>query len=818
MFIIKFRNFNQFIGVDFPFKLTALFLLICGSLLHAESAISILDAKQILGTKLVEVTYSLTDPGFGTVKVALQASSDGGTTWTVPVISVSGDVGTVPLISAVTPKKIVWNAGNDWPQSYTSQMLFRIIAEDGFSLIAAGNFTMGPWIPGSPISIGGGLNSSGSLYSGNLYHEWAVVPQSFTAMVSSFYLQEKETTKAQWDEVRSWGMDNGYTDLPTGGGKAANHPVHSVGWSDVVKWCNARSEKEGLTPVYTVSGAVMRTGGAHPVANWTANGYRLPTEAEWEKAAGGGVADKRFPWGTDTISHEQANYYGYSGGDFRDPVTEYDLSPINNYHPNYNDGVLPYTSPIGSFQANKYGLYDMAGNVREWCWDWFSFQYDTTTTIDPRGPASQHPNFNGFKVTRGGSWFDKARRVRVADRNAYTSDFDKMGCGFRPARTSISGPRVAELPTVTTPTATSIAKTDVIMGGNVISDGGSTIKERGVVYSATATNNNPVIKGTGVTKVTAVGTTGVFTVPITGLTRGTGYSYKAYAINSLGIPSYTNVATFRTEFDFVLIPSGTYPRGGTIGYNPGSMSVTVSSYYLQEKETTKAHWDEVRTWAMDNGYTDLPTGGGKAANHPVHSVNWFDVVKWCNARSEKEGLTPVYTVSGAVMRTGMIEPVANWTANGYRLPTEAEWESACNGNKEKWFRFPCGTEYISHAEANFSNGFAYPSFATGTTGYHPSYNDGIMPYTSPVGSFKANQFGLYDMAGNVWELCWDWHDESYYNNGRTDPRGPSYSPSGGRIARGGDWNSSSSVCYVWYRGRIAPTGYGCGFRSARSIF
>lgn len=86
---------------------------------------------------------------------------------------------------------------------------------------------------------------------------------------------------------------------------------------------------------------------------------------------------------------------------------------------------------------------------------------------------------------------------------------------------------------------------------------------------------------------------------------------------------------------------------------------TLGSFYLQERETTKAQWDAVRAWAVNNGYTDLAVGAGKASNHPVQTVSWWDVVKWCNARSEKEGLTPVYTVSGAVMKTGT---------------TEAEWE------------------------------------------------------------------------------------------------------------------------------------------------
>ena len=271
--------------------------------------------------------------------------------------------------------------------------------------------------------------------------------------------------------------------------------------------------------------------------------------------------------------------------------------------------------------------------------------------------------------------------------------------------------------------------------------------------------------------------------------------------------------------ELALIPAGSFTMGSTSGdADPDSPPVTVnvSAFYMGKNEVTKDLWVEVRNWATTNGYTDIAAGAGKASNHPIQTVSWWDVIKWCNARSEKEGLTPCYTIGGEVMKTGTTIPAVNWTANGYRLPTEAEWEKAARGGVSGK-RFPWGTDTISHNEANFFN-YGSDPYQSGTTGYHPSYASGFEPYTSPVGSFLANGFGLNDTAGNVLEWCWDWYGASTYANGAQDPRGAEPGSDTGRVLRGGCWPASGRTCAASYRGFSAPMSEfnTNGFRVARS--
>jgi formylglycine-generating enzyme required for sulfatase activity len=283
-------------------------------------------------------------------------------------------------------------------------------APAGMELIPAGAFTMGNCMDST--------------------EGWFFELPLHTVQVSAFYMDKYEVTKALWDGVYQWATNHGYSFDSAGSGKASNHPVQNVTWYDMVKWCNARSEKEGRVPAYYTDPAqtnVYRSGRTNVSNGWVKwnVGYRLPTEAEWEKAARGGVSGHRFPWAdADTIYWSRANYnaspLSATGG------YAYDVNPTNGYHPTFAVGDVPYTSPVGYFAANGYGLYDLSGNVFEWCWDWWGVSYSSAAQADPRGPAT-----GSGRVIRGGNSNSDAKNCRLALRYDYGPTDRNNLIGFR---------------------------------------------------------------------------------------------------------------------------------------------------------------------------------------------------------------------------------------------------------------------------------------------------------------------------------------------------------------------------------------------------
>jgi formylglycine-generating enzyme len=274
-----------------------------------------------------------------------------------------------------------------------------------------------------------------------------------------------------------------------------------------------------------------------------------------------------------------------------------------------------------------------------------------------------------------------------------------------------------------------------------------------------------------------------------------------------------------------LVPAGSFTMGDTFseGYDDEkpSHSVYLSAFYMDQYEVTKGLWVQVKTWSATNGYSFA--GSGKATSHPVQAVSWYDAVRWCNARSQMEGLTPCYYTNAGLTTTyksGQVNPYVNWNANGYRLPTEAEWEKAARGGASGC-RFPWSdTNSISHSRANYYAENPDPYDLSFPAGYHPTFATGGTPYTSPAGYFAANVYGLYDMAGNVWEWCWDWYQDDWYGKAgatQSNTHGPA-GPLTYRVKRGGSWGTYAFFCRTAYRDYYYPT-YGDGddgFRCVRA--
>jgi uncharacterized repeat protein (TIGR02543 family) len=327
------------------------------SLFAADPVVSNLTAAQRPGTKLVDITYDVT-ADTPTVGITLRISSDGGTTFSVPAITLTGAVG--PNVTVGTDKVITWNAGTDWLGNYSSAMRFEvtpdaatIVTPEGFADVSAGALPADSW--------------------------------AGAQAVDRFFMAKTEVTWAEFEAVRTWAAANGYDIGSVGAGTGPNRPVTDVSWYQTLKWCNARSEKEGLRPVYQVGTDIYRTGDSVPTIDTAANGHRLPSEKEWEFAARGGV---------------KTNGYEYSGSN--------DINAVAWYTSNSGGG----TKDVATKQPNELELSDMSGNVWEWCFD----------------------ALGTFRVLRSGSWNYDAFNCRVLLRIGTEQPYSNDHIGFRLAK------------------------------------------------------------------------------------------------------------------------------------------------------------------------------------------------------------------------------------------------------------------------------------------------------------------------------------------------------------------------------------------------
>ena len=377
--------------------------------LAAVPAVTNVVAVQRTGTQLVDVTYDVLDADGDTMAVRLDLSPDGGGSFPVHCVTVSGDAG-AGIVSG-TGRQIVWDAGVDYPEHVGDTYVVKVTADDGQGVAGM------VWIPPGNVRLG----QTGIAEPVNDFYVegfWIDIYEVSNAKYKVFIDAGGYTTEAYWNPVGwAWRVANSIT-LPDswyngpyhGGGTPGNEqfPVNGVSWFEADAYCR-----------------------------WA--GGRLPTEAEWEKAAKGGCETHgdpgtcdasdtpSYPWG-EGITGPQANYREsgdpYEGNGWTTPVGYYDGSNHGSYHGDYQTINSP----------SPYGLYDMAGNVYEWC----STRYEDYP-YNPNDGRENPPAFYSecCRVDRGGSWETDVYCSRSATRDAnYPDDrFYGFHQGFRCVRT-----------------------------------------------------------------------------------------------------------------------------------------------------------------------------------------------------------------------------------------------------------------------------------------------------------------------------------------------------------------------------------------------
>ena len=538
-------------------------------------------------------------------------------------------------------------------------------------------------------------------------------------------------------------------------------PVDGVTWYDAVWYCNALSEKVGLEKAYTIEvEAVEQVYGkegyfisrATVTLNKDANGYRLPTEAEWEYAARGGdpeAEDWNYTFsGANTL--DAVGWYAYNNktGETTGLVESDDKSGSG-------------THQVGKKAANRLGIYDMSGNVAEWCYDWYTDEYaysiDMGEETDPQGPTS-----GSSRVYRGGLW--KSRMAFLASVSYRDCGEPGYGnCGFRV----------------------------VCPSSNTQEPSGDGTEEHKHRFADEWTYNGTHHWKEATCEHTA--------------------EKSEYAEHTF-VNEVCSICNLRIPEGFVYIPEGSFSMGIRYADIKTVHEVKISKgFYMGKYEVTQKEYLEVmEKW----GGTDEPSETyGKGDNYPAYYVSWYDALVYCNKRSLAEGLTPCYTIKnstdpkdwGAVPTWSdsiWNEVICNWDANGYRLPTEAEWEYA----------------------ARAGNGTTETLIWSGTDkedelGNYAWYKINSENKTHEVGTKKPNAYGLYDVSGNVAEWCWDWYGK-YVTKAVSDPTGASSGSS--RVYRGGSWEDGSDNCavsYHRYSGRpylLNPNWDELGFRVVRA--
>ncbi len=554
------------------------------------------------------------------------------------------------------------------------------------------------------------------------------------------------------DNKKHWEKRPGVSWRDPGGKTGDDYPVTVVCHADAEAFCNWLSKRDGRK-------------------------YELPTEAQWEFAARGGLDQKRYPWGDEYPDGRKLNM-----ADRKSPVPWADRT--------VDDGSEG-PSPVGSYAPNAFGLYDIVGNVWHLCSDYYDPRFytntETKTLTDPQGPRTSKK-----RAVRGGNWAFGAGVARNAFRFGIEPNLSTDLCGFR----VVAQARSDEVP-LTNPT-TPLTIQQVLEGGSFPAVLGEIKK---LVSEGRRLQARRVVESLRDAELIAA--------------MGDYSDFGADVLDAIidltednSQPSFTNSLGMKMR----RIPAGAFVMGSseadiawamtTLAQNlPLSLEneypfhkVRISRpFFISETEVTV---EQFKKFVQATGYvTDAEeAGGGQVFNTRANRFEQKEGSSWKNPGWTPSGNEPVTMVSWFDAQA-FVEWLSAKDKMPYKLPTEAQWEYAARGGLPMP-QFPWGDSVPDGLRAN------YADKSTDFEWRDRDADDGYK-YVAPVGSYEANKFGLQDMAGNVTEWVRDYYSEDYYRyTPEVDPEGPGHGEN--RVTKGGDWTTGAASLRCAFRGWSRP--------------
>jgi|GEM_PF-1143988 len=673
----------------------------------------------------------------------------------------------VPLDSIVYDEE--WIVNNSIPKEAGQTLTIVLTVEQGGKQTTY-IFTFESAMASGGVLVEGGTFTMGDTW-GDGYDKEKPVHQ--VTLTYNFYIGKYEVTFDEYDAFCEATGRSKPGDRSLGRGQ---RPVINVSWWDAIAYCNWLSEKEGLPKAYDDYGNLLDKDGMITTDPSKVAGYRLPTEAEWEYAARGGNKSKGHKYsGSDNVD-DVAWYWRNSGNEYLTGDWYWDTMMENNCK----------TQEVGGKSPNELSIYDMSGNVWEWCSDCCDL-YSSSAQTNP------YNNSGSYRLLRGGSWYYNATNTRVASRDFRSPTFTYYFLGFRICRTV---PYEGENRPPLSPYNSSPSD-EAIVGATTVTLRWDSYDPDGDVMAYDVyfdTNVNPTTKvSTNQTENTLIRSN---------LSYDTTYYWKVVVKDSKGATTEGPVWRFIIQElplpQMVLVEKGSFTMGDTWGGGwsnelPVHQVTFTYDFEIGKYELT---FDKYDAFCEATGRSKPYDSGWGRGTRPVIRVSWWDAIAYCNWLSEKEGIPKAYDDDGNLLdKDGMITTDPSKVA-GYRLPTEAEWEYAARGgSKSKGYKYS-GSDNVDEVAW---------------------YWDNSDDKTQEVGKKAPNELGIYDMSGNVYEWCSDrWG--SYSSSAQTNPYN-STAGSYNRVIRGGCYYGNAVDTRVAYRDNPSSTDTytDVGFRIARTV-